>query len=566
MINVQTYNLNNISLSHEVLETKITSFWNDIFVNQQENHLMILCKVKFSNSDQGWRTLGHLIEANYSDKELLLNYLTERLSILNDSYVTHPISLISFSYVIKSGKCENLDRILLDTPSENIKFHNFNNMNLAISMDPFSYGEIIVSKTIEEEGVIFERFIATNNTTNKTFRIDVYNEGKVNKVTILGSINLSWTDTAIDMETSNYFKREIKKSTIYFFDGEVILRKKELPAKAFRRLSKNTKLTQEFLTMDIETTTINNKITPYLINAYNGRHHLNSYNNNEVELFKEFFERLLSEVGSQTIIYAHNLSTFDGVLILKHLLTLGKVEPLLFNGKLISIKLKVSGAISKTIVFKDSMLLLPYSLRKLCQSFKIEESKGYFPFNLDNIFYMGTFPQREHWIGISAEKWLELKTDHGKKLWSFKTEAIKYCRLDCVSLHQVITQFAQLIYERFQVDAHKALTLPALAMKIYKTNFIPENTIYQLLGIPEYNIRQSYSGGAVDVYIPSNKISGPVAINSDKSRFRRLYFYDVNALYPTVMANLEMPIGKPIAFEGNIRKINPDAFGFFYFK
>ena len=27
-----------------------------------------------------------------------------------------------------------------------------------------------------------------------------------------------------------------------------------------------------------------------------------------------------------------------------------------------------------------------------------------------------------------------------------------------------------------------------------------------------------------------------------------------------------MPIGKPIAFEGNIRKIEPNAFGFFYCK
>ena len=32
------------------------------------------------------------------------------------------------------------------------------------------------------------------------------------------------------------------------------------------------------------------------------------------------------------------------------------------------------------------------------------------------------------------------------------------------------------------------------------------------------------------------------------------------------MANTPMPVGKPIAFEGNIRNIDPDAFGFFYCK
>jgi hypothetical protein len=45
--------------------------------------------------------------------------------------------------------------------------------------------------------------------------------------------------------------------------------------------------------------------------------------------------------------------------------------------------------------------------------------------------------------------------------------------------------------------------------------------------------------------------------------FRTLYYYDVNSLYPFVMKTFAMPIGKPIAFEGNIRKVDPNAFGFF---
>jgi hypothetical protein len=32
------------------------------------------------------------------------------------------------------------------------------------------------------------------------------------------------------------------------------------------------------------------------------------------------------------------------------------------------------------------------------------------------------------------------------------------------------------------------------------------------------------------------------------------------------MANTPMPVGKPVAFQGNIRNVNPDAFGFFYCK
>ena len=45
-----------------------------------------------------------------------------------------------------------------------------------------------------------------------------------------------------------------------------------------------------------------------------------------------------------------------------------------------------------------------------------------------------------------------------------------------------------------------------------------------------------------------------------------VYCYDVNSLYPYVMSTMEMPIGKPIAFDGDIRSVISDAYGFFYCK
>ena len=45
-----------------------------------------------------------------------------------------------------------------------------------------------------------------------------------------------------------------------------------------------------------------------------------------------------------------------------------------------------------------------------------------------------------------------------------------------------------------------------------------------------------------------------------------VYGYDVNSLYPSVMQSCEVPVGKPTYFEGDIRKIEPDAFGFCYCK
>jgi hypothetical protein len=570
MINLKTYPLKDITLSNDVLSINIDKFWSEVFEENKENHLFLLCKIRFSETDQGNRTLGHLVKINYEDKELFKDYISERLTILSDSYVTHPICQISFSYIIKPGKCLDENRTLLQDNINNkeLFIHNFNNMNLPITMDPYKYGEVRVSNIINEEDSKIVRYIVVNG--NKTYQIDICNEGMVNKVTILGNINLSWIDTRLEHEELEYFKREIKKSTIYFLNGEIILRKKELPSKPFRKLHKDSKLINEFITMDIETITINNKVTPYLINSFDGRHHLNSYNENEELLFKLFMKKLISslEKGTRAYIYAHNLSSFDGVLLLKHLFSLGKVEPILHNGKIISIKLIVKGETkedNKILMFKDSYLTLPSSLRKLTSAFNIETSKGYFPFNLTDINYIGVFPKFEYWTNITQQEWAKLKLNHGKKAWSFYEESIKYCELDCKSLHQVLTKYNELIFNEFNINIHNSLTGPSLTMRNFKTNYMPKDTIYQILDKTEFDIRNSYTGGSVDVYIPHN-IKGPVLTKNKKGKYKVLYSYDVNSLYPNVMAYKNMPVGKPVVFSGDIRKVEPEAYGFFYCK
>ncbi len=324
-----------------------------------------------------------------------------------------------------------------------------------------------------------------------------------------------------------------------------------------------------FITMDIETINPSGKLIPYLICAYDGLDYITSFGKDQKELFNNFINNLLSTYLSKErklLVYAHNFSGFDGIFLMKHLINYGKVEPLLFNGRLISIKVKlnVKGYNNKIIVFKDSYLLLPLALRLLCKAFNITMPKGYFPFKLTNIFYSGVLPKFEYWTGISLDTYKSLVTEHKGKFWCFKLEAVKYCKLDCKCLHEVITKFNALIFGEFKINAHRALTLPSLAMKIYKTHFMPENSIYQLLGPIEQAIRQSYTGGAVDVYIPHNRITH--FLSNVRTEFKNLFYYDVNSLYPTVMSKFLMPVGKPTYFEGDIRKIDPNAYGFFYCK
>lgn len=567
MIKIKIYPTLDVLLTKKVLHVYLTQFWNEIFSPiKNDKHLWLMCKVNYSEKEQGYKTLGHLRRVNYNDKELFLNYLSERLNILNDSYTSLSISNITFSYIINEGLANKKDRKLLENlEDKTTSTHRFNNYNLPISMHPSDYGKIIAQTTFDT----ITRFIVNNGPRN--YQIDISLDGLINNVTILGPSDFKWMDVAL----TEGFQRIIGKSTIYFVDGEIVLRKQQLPAKSFTKISKEKVMMTNFVTMDIETVKHDFQLIPYLICAYNGFKSISTYGEvvdgviNQKLLFSTFITQLLTFFNKNTkslVVYAHNFSGFDGVFFMKHLLPFGKVDPIIHNGKIITIKLTLNliGYTNKTIIFKDSMLLLPLGLRKLCVAFGVTNAKTYFPFGLSNIFYKGELPPIELWKGIPNNEYTSLIAEFISKVWDFKAESIKYCKLDCVSLHQVLVKFNELIFNEFKINIHKTLTLPSLASKIYNSSYMPENTIYQLLGNVEKEIRESYTGGAVDVYIPHNRSTVDSFFSKIKAVFTKLYQYDANSLYPTVMAKHPMPIGKPTIFDGDIRKVESNAFGFFY--
>ena len=441
---------------------------------------------------------------------------------------------------------------------------------LPLSMDPADYGTIIgPSQPVQIEGKeVFRTFVQNgtkifqlDKTINKLLNLTIQN------VTILGPIDLTWTDTLLH---NGVVKREIGKSEYFFIDGQIILRKKAIVSKPFSKVKADSKLINNFATIDIETIKQGDRLVPYLISGYNGTEFIHSYaqkNEGVIDqklLFKSFIDQLSTFIGKNKslIVYAHNLSAFDGIFLLKQLLGWGSVIPIIHKGKLIAVKVKLPNG--KSIYFKDSFLFLPTSIRKLCLTFKISIPKGYFPFKLYDIFYKGILPAFEYWTDISLEEYLGLNKKfgtYGDSTWSFKDEAIKYCELDCKCLFEILIKFNELIFKHFSINIHNSLTLPALAMKIYKSKYMPDNTIFQLPFSIDRDIRDCFTGGAVDVYIPHNR-EGSFFTDF----FITLFYYDVNSLYPFIMSKTPMPIGKGKIFEGDIRAVDPTTFGYFFCK
>lgn len=247
MLHNKSYSVKSQIVTNEILTSYINKFWNEVFTpllsDNKNKHLMILCKIQYSNDledslsesvNGSYKTLSPLRRVEIIDKELFTEFLIQRLGLINDSYSPLPVDKIVFTYLIKEGKITQTDRLLLqDIQNNELVFHEFNKLKLPVSMNPQDYGKVEVSNEIEEDGIIYQRYIVSSN--KYTYKIDMYDspEGQTNIVRILGQIDLTWTDYKLDETDTSHFKREIGKTTIHFLDGNVILQKKQLNAKTF---------------------------------------------------------------------------------------------------------------------------------------------------------------------------------------------------------------------------------------------------------------------------------------------------------------------------------------------
>jgi hypothetical protein len=90
------------------------------------------------------------------------------------------------------------------------------------------------------------------------------------------------------------------------------------------------------------------------------------------------------------------MAKFDIIFLLKYLVKLGDVNPIIHNGRIISINLNYGKDLEYKLQFKDSYLILLSSLAKLTKGFMVESQKSIFPFlfvNENNLDYVGEVPK-----------------------------------------------------------------------------------------------------------------------------------------------------------------------------
>ena len=549
--NVQYYSINNKVFTKDLFNSKFNIFWDNIshqFIDN--NHMFILFKIKYKDSD--YTTIGSLQRLNKGDKNWYLNWILNNMEFKSEYYNEIPITDFVFSYGFKDGIAPIKEKFKTD-----LNFQNYKNNKLVISFNPLDFGILISENKFEN----YTQFILQTN-DNLLVKINKFDDYNQVEYISGGNTILEFKDEFI---SENKFVRILDNKKFYFENNKEILFLKEMKTKFISKLKPLKNFKNKFICFDIETYIKDSVLTVFCISIYDGENKnsffLSDFKNSE-ELIISALKSIMIRKYNGYNIYIHNMAKFDIIFIMKYLVKLGSVNPVIHNGRIITINLNYGKDNKYQLQFRDSYLLLLNSLMKLCKSFKVETYKSVFPYlfvNENNLDYIGSVPEFKYFDNkISPIEYNKYKSNYNT--WNLKNEAIKYCETDVISLYQVIFKFAELIFDLFGRNVHHYPTLPSLAFGIFRSKFMIENTIPQLSGRIANDIRTSYTGGSCDMYIPSNNLLEWEGI------YLKIYCYDVNSLYPFVMRNCDMPVGTPTYFNGDIRAIDPNAFGFFYCK
>jgi DNA polymerase type B, organellar and viral len=514
-------------------------FWSKVENKFTENnHAFILLKIKYNNGNLS--TIGKVQRLNIQDKFWYIDFIIENMKFKSEYYNETQIDSLIFSYGFKSGKIKIKENINI-----NIIYQNYKNYNLPISINPNDYGRIIIQNG--------NNYILQNN-NGMTINFNTFDNYNLIELFKEGISLIKFRD---DFISENKFVRILDNKKYYFENGEQILFTKEVKTKFIKTINKDPKLTNKFLTLDIETYIQDGVLIPFCISIYDGTEisnfWLTDFNNVE-ELVISALKSLLRRKYNGWNVYIHNMAKFDIIFLFKYLSQIANIYPLIHNDRIISIMIQYGDKKKQyKLKFRDSYLILLNSLSDLCKSFQVDTPKLSFPIffvNENNLNYEGEVPDQKFFNKIKKSIWLEYFNSYSGS-WNLRNEAIKYCNIDCISLHQVISKFNELIFKLFELNIHNFQTLPSLAFAIFRSQFMGDENIPKLSGKISENIRQGYTGGAVDMYIPKGK---------------NIYCYDVNSLYPSQMQSKDMPVGQIFNFEGDITLIDPKAFGFFYCK
>jgi len=223
-----------------------------------------------------------------------------------------------------------------------------------------------------------------------------------------------------ELKGNKFDKKRESLVVQYDLQNKLINLEQQLNVNFMDKIPKDLKHVSKFLTFDIETyLDKDNNSVPYACGFYDGSKTFSYYldkslfENSEAMLLK-CLEDMLKPQYNNYRVYCHNFSKFDAMFLHRIFHKYFKVSNIISKDlNIISMNIKVVK--DKSIVklqFIDSFCILPSSLQRLGLDFKVQTTKGYFPYsfvNQDNLFYSGDMPAFTYYNNLSIEQYNQIK-------------------------------------------------------------------------------------------------------------------------------------------------------------
>ena len=198
----------------------------------------------------------------------------------------------------------------------------------------------------------------------------------------------------------------------------------------------------------------------------------------------EFCNFVFQDEHKNYTFIAHNAKSFDAQFILRYCVQNGIKPFCIYNGT----KIMYMQIEDYKIRFIDSINFIQSRLADFPKTFGLSEmKKGYFPhyFNTPkNQDYVGPIPdinyygsdQMMHDDRKKFLKWHQDRIDENY-VFDFRKELEDYCRSDVAILRRSMLKFREDFITIANIDPLQYITIASVCMNVYRSKFMPENTI-----------------------------------------------------------------------------------------
>ena len=388
------YILDNKLLTIHHITDAVKLFQETISPYLEDRQLM---KVQFKVQEESgnYKSISYIQTIDKSQFDDLSTIFITFWNNRDQHYYLTVMKLISFTFQIiplnseiKQSKLIQ-PRTITELESPTFKFHGF---NLPSTMD-FTKWDFVDHITLFNDGhsaIIYK--IDSNLKRGEVYHIELFDTHILVQLKVNNKIILEFTDHMRDVENLSSFTRIIKNQEYIFENGILVLKKIKRLTSFLSTQPKSPFKSDKFITMDLETRTLNGVMSPYCVSIYDGKtttsFYLSDFENINIMMESAITSIMIRKYHYYKV-YIHNFSNFDGIFLLNVLSHLSdQIEPIIRDNKFIELRFHYGkdelGKYKYTLYFRDSLLLLPSSLAKLAKAFDIEDRKGIFPYAFVN--------------------------------------------------------------------------------------------------------------------------------------------------------------------------------------